>query len=84
MLIAYEGEMLPLEVASRFESAHGSLRTDRAGDLTLHNLPIGTYRFWPYANEAEAESILASAGPAPVIVDVKPGENAIVVEFQAR
>ncbi|MGN6184516.1 MAG: carboxypeptidase regulatory-like domain-containing protein [Thermoanaerobaculia bacterium] len=84
MVIEYEGEVLPLDVASRFESAHGSLRTDRNGDLTLRNLPAGTYQFWPYANELEAESILASSVPAPIQVNVNAGENAIVVEFQAR
>lgn len=84
MLIAYGDEVLPLEVASHFERAHGSLRTDRAGDLTLRNLPAGTYRFWPYATEAEAESILASDVPPPITVNVKPGENAVVVEFQAK
>ncbi|HEX7680039.1 MAG TPA: carboxypeptidase-like regulatory domain-containing protein [Thermoanaerobaculia bacterium] len=84
MLIAYGSEVLPLEVASRFEHAHGSLRTDRAGDLTLRNLPPGTYHFWPYASESEAESILASNAPPPITVNVKPGENAVVVEFQAK
>ncbi|MEA2489957.1 MAG: hypothetical protein QOH21_1749 [Acidobacteriota bacterium] len=84
MLIAYEGEVLPLEIASRFERAHGSLRTDSAGDLTLRNLPAGTYQFWPYASDSEAESILASAAPPPITVNVKPGENAVVVEFQAK
>lgn len=84
MLIAYGDEALPLEVASRFESAHGSLRTDRAGELTLRNLPLGTYRFWPYASDSEAESILASDAPPPITVNVKPGENAVVVEFQAK
>ena len=48
-----------VRIQRRFESAHGSLRTDRNGDLTLRNLPAGTYQFWPYANELEAESILA-------------------------
>jgi protocatechuate 3,4-dioxygenase beta subunit len=84
MLIAYGDEVLPLEVASRFEHAHGTLRTDAAGDLTLRNLPPGTYRFWPYATDSEAESILASDVPPPITVNVKPGENAVVVEFQAK
>jgi hypothetical protein len=84
MLIAYGGEVLPLDVASRFESAHGSLRTDRAGDLTLRNLPAGTYHFWPYASDSEAQSILASDPPPPITVNVKPGENAVVVEFKAK
>lgn len=84
MLIAYGNEVLPLEVASRFERAHGSLRTDRAGDLTLRNLPPGTYHFWPYASDFEAESILASDAPPPITVNVKPGENAVVVKFQAK
>lgn len=84
MLLAYGEEVLPLEVASRFEHAHGSLRTDYAGELTLRNLPAGTYRFWPYSSESEAESILASEVPAPVTVNVKPGENVVVVEFMAK
>jgi hypothetical protein len=84
MLVAYEGEVLPLDVASTFERAHGALRTDSAGDLTLRNLPAGTYQFWPYAGDSEAESILASGVAAPVTVNVKPGDNAVVVEFQAR
>jgi hypothetical protein len=84
MLVAYGGEVLPLDVASRFERAHGSLRTDRAGDLTLRNLAPGTYHFWPYASDFEAESILASDAPPPVTVNVKPGENAVVVEFRAK
>jgi hypothetical protein len=84
LLIAYGDERLPLEVASRFERAHGSLRTDPAGDLTLHNLPPGTYRFWPYTNDDEAEAILGSEATAPITVNVKPGENAVVVEFQAK
>jgi len=64
--------------------AHGSLRTDQAGDLTLRNLPSGTYQFWPYASDSEAESILASEAPPPITVNVKPGENAVVVEFRAK
>ncbi|HYI09086.1 MAG TPA: carboxypeptidase-like regulatory domain-containing protein [Thermoanaerobaculia bacterium] len=84
MLVAYGGETLPLEVASRFERAHGSLRTGANGDLTLRNLPAGTYQFWPYASESEAESILASDAPPPITVNVKPGDNAVVVEFQAK
>lgn len=84
MLIAYDGEVLPLEVASRFESAHGSLRTDNNGELTLRNLPVGTYHFWPYASDSEAQSILTSDAPPPITVNVKPGKNAVVVEFRAK
>jgi hypothetical protein len=84
MLIAYGDEVLPLEVASRFERAHGSLRTDPAGELTLRNLPVGSYRFWPYATDSEAEAILATDVPAPVTVNVKPGENSVIVEFKAK
>ena len=84
MLVAYGGETLPLEVATRFERAHGRLRTDDSGELTLRNLPTGAYQFWPYRSDSEAESILASEVPAPITVNVKPGENAVVVDFQAR
>jgi len=84
LLIAYGGETLPLEAASRFERAHGSLRTDTNGDLTLRNLPAGSYQFWPYKSDSEAESILASEIPAPITINVKPGENAVVVEFRAK
>jgi hypothetical protein len=84
MLIAYGDEVLPLDVAFSFERSHGSLRTDHTGALTLRNLPVGTYRFWPYATDTEAESILASSPPAPITVKVKPGENAVVVDFQAK
>ncbi|MEO8380353.1 MAG: carboxypeptidase-like regulatory domain-containing protein [Acidobacteriota bacterium] len=84
LLIAYGGETLPLEAASRFERAHGSLRTDANGHLTLRNLPAGSYQFWPYKSDAEAEAILASDVPALIAVNVKPGENAVVVEFRAK
>lgn len=84
LLIAYGGETLPLEATSRFERAHGPLRTDANGDLTLRNLPAGAYQFWPYQSDSEAESILASDIPAPIAVNVKPGENAVVVEFRAK
>ena len=84
LLVAYAGEPLPLEVARRYERAHGPLRTDDAGELLLRNIPAGTYQFWPYATESEAESLLASGSAAPITVNVKAGENAIVVDFQAK
>ena len=85
LLMSFDGEPIPLDVARRFARTHGMLATDASGEVVLRNLPAGSYQFWPYATEEEAESILAAGlMEAPIAVNVKSGENAIVVDFQAR
>ncbi len=87
VLMRYEGELMPLEVAEELTVSQGLQFTmNEASEIYLRNIPAGRYEFWPYRAAEEVESILA-ANPdvaPPIRVDVHDGENSIVVKFAAR
>jgi Carboxypeptidase regulatory-like domain len=87
LLMRYNGEVLPIEVAEELTALQGlQLATGPDSEAHLRNIPSGSYEFWPYRSEAEAESIVA-AGPtflAPIQVNVLTGENKIAVKFASR
>ena len=87
MLMRYEGELMPLEVAEELTVSQGlQFTTNEASEMYLQNIPAGRYEFWPFRNMEEAESILAAGSGVtpPIQVDVHAGENSIVVKFAAR
>jgi hypothetical protein len=87
LLMRYNGELMPAEVADELGELQGlRLATGPAGEALLQNIPAGSYEFWPYRTEEEAQSIAASAdaAAAPIVVNVRTGENKIAVKFAAR
>ena len=87
LLMRYDGELVPAEVAEQLTEIQGlQLTTGPDGEAHLHNIPSGTYEFWPYRTEAEAESIVAAGSMylAPIEVNVLTGENKIAVKFNSR
>jgi hypothetical protein len=87
LLMRYDGELMPTEVAEELAAVQGlELATGPDSEAHLHNIPSGSYEFWPYRTEAEAESIIAigSTFGAPIEVDVRTGENKIAVKFASR
>jgi hypothetical protein len=87
LLMRYNGELMPAEVADELGEVQGlRLATGPAGEALLRNIPSGSYEFWPYRTEEEAQSIAASAdvAAAPIVVNVRTGENKIAVKFAAR
>ncbi|HEX2121478.1 MAG TPA: carboxypeptidase-like regulatory domain-containing protein, partial [Thermoanaerobaculia bacterium] len=87
LLMRYNGELVPMEVAEALTVVQGlQLQTGPGSEAHLRNIPSGSYEFWPYRTEAEAESIItaASAMLAPIQVDVRTGQNKIAVKFAAR
>lgn len=87
LLMRANGEIIPPAVAEELESLQDlTLRTDEHGEALLRKLPPGSYEFWPYANDNEAAAIVETAANllAPIVVDVKTGENSVAVNFRAR
>jgi hypothetical protein len=87
LLMRYDGELVPAEVAEQLTEIQGlKLTTGPDGEAHLHNIPSGTYEFWPYRTEEEAESIVAAGSMylAPIEVNVLTGENKIAVKFNSR
>jgi hypothetical protein len=87
LLMRYEGELMPTEVAEELTEAQGlRLATGADSEAHLRNIPSGSYEFWPYRTEAEAESIVAAGSTfvAPIQVNVRMGENKIAVKFADR
>jgi len=87
LLMRYDGELVPVEVAEQLTDMQGlQLTTGPDGEAHLHNIPSGTYEFWPYRTEEEAESIVAAGSMylAPIEVNVVTGENKIAVKFTSR
>lgn len=87
LLMRYDGELVPAEVAEELTDTQGlQLTTGPDGEAHLRNIPSGTYEFWPYRTEAEAESIVAAGSLylAPIEVNVLTGENKIAVKFNSR
>ena len=87
LLMRYNGELVPTEVAEALTAAQGlQLMTGPDSEAHLQNIPSGVYEFWPYRTDDEAESIVATASAmlAPIQVNVRTGENKIAVKFTAR
>ncbi|HET8773668.1 MAG TPA: carboxypeptidase-like regulatory domain-containing protein [Thermoanaerobaculia bacterium] len=87
LLMRYNGELMPAEVADELDEVQGlRLATGPAGEALLRNIPAGSYEFWPYRTEEEAQSIAAAADvtAAPIVVNVRTGENKIAVKFASR
>ena len=87
LLMRYNGELVPPEVAEELQELQGlRLATGDDSEAHLANIPAGSYEFWPYRNEREAQSILDSAVAllAPIQVTVRTGENRIAVKFASR
>jgi hypothetical protein len=87
LLMRYNGEFMPTEVAEELAAVQGvQLATGEDSEAHLRNIPSGSYEFWPYRLESEAESIVAagSALLAPIQVNVRMGENEIAVKFASR
>jgi hypothetical protein len=87
LLMRYNGELVPPEVAEELAEVQGlRLATGADSEAHLRNIPSGSYEFWPYRSEAEAESIVAAGSTflAPIQVNVRTGENKIAVKFASR
>ncbi|HYK01622.1 MAG TPA: carboxypeptidase-like regulatory domain-containing protein [Thermoanaerobaculia bacterium] len=87
LLMRYNGELVPTEVAEELTEVQGlQLATGPDSEAHLRNIPSGSYEFWPYRSEAEAESIVAAGSMflAPIQVNVLTGENKIAVKFAGR
>jgi len=87
LLMRYNGELVPTEVAEELTVVQGlQLATGPDSEAHLRNIPSGSYEFWPYRSEAEAESIVAAGSTflAPIQVNVRMGENKIAVKFASR
>jgi len=87
LLMRYNGELVPPDVAEELSAVQGlQLMTGPDSEAHLQNIPSGSYEFWPYRTEEEAESIVASADAllAPIQVNVNVGENKIAVKFASR
>ncbi len=87
LLMRYDGELVPSEVAEQLTEVQGlQLATGADGEARLENIPSGTYEFWPYRTQSEAESIVAAGSMylAPIQVNVVTGENQIAVKFKSR
>jgi hypothetical protein len=87
MLVRYNGEVVPPEVARELERQQGSsLRTDDAGRMRLTPVPRGVYEIWPYRSNDEVDALLASVSAleAPANVNVVTGENKVTIRFRPR
>jgi len=87
LLMRANGELIPPAVSEEMEALQGlTLHTDEHGVALLRNLPPGSYEFWPYTGASEGEAIVETASNllAPIVVNVKTGENSIAVNFRAR
>jgi hypothetical protein len=87
LLMRYNGELMPAEVAEELTAVQGlQLATGPDSEAYLRNIPSGSYEFWPYRSQAEAESIVAAGSTflAPIQVNVRMGENKIAVKFASR
>jgi 5-hydroxyisourate hydrolase-like protein (transthyretin family) len=81
LLMRYNGALIPREAA---EELH--LSTGPGGEVRLENIPRGSYEFWPYRTDEEADAMVMTSDdvPAPIRVEVREGENRIAVKFAAR
>ncbi|HYC91507.1 MAG TPA: hypothetical protein VEO54_19970 [Thermoanaerobaculia bacterium] len=87
LLMRYNGELVPPEVVEELAAVQGlQLMTGPESEAHLQNIPSGSYEFWPYRTDDEAQSIAASADAllAPIHVNVRVGENKIAVKFAGK
>ncbi|HEX6083893.1 MAG TPA: carboxypeptidase-like regulatory domain-containing protein [Thermoanaerobaculia bacterium] len=87
LLMRYNGELVPSEVVEELAAVQGlQLMTGPESEAHLQNIPSGSYEFWPYRTDDEAQSIVASADAllAPIHVNVRVGANEIAVKFAAK
>jgi hypothetical protein len=87
LLVRYNGEILPPDVLREIHSYRGlSFETDERGAAHVQHLPSGTYEFWPYRSDNEAESLLATVSgmAAPIVVNAGTGENKVTVRFRKK
>ena len=86
LLMRYNGELVPPEVARLLRNGGNSLATNENGRAELARIPSGQYEFWPYMTDDEAEALMASAteGRAPVNVSVAEGPHRATVRFDKR
>lgn len=87
LLMRYDGAIVPMEVLEELTAMQGlHFATGAGSDVKLDRIPGGSYEFWPYRTEEEAEAIVASGEgfAAPIRVNVREGKNTIAVRFAAR
>jgi hypothetical protein len=87
LLTRYNGAVVPPEILEELTAVEGlRFATDAGSDVKLERIPAGSYEFWPYRTEEEAEAIVASGDgfAAPIRVHVREGKNTIAVKFAAR
>jgi Carboxypeptidase regulatory-like domain len=86
LLMRYNGELVPPDVARLLRNGGNSLTTNENGRAELAHIPPGQYEFWPYTTDDEAEALMASAteGRAPVHVSVAEGPHRATVRFDKR
>lgn len=87
LLMRYNGAVVPIEILEELTAVQGlHFATDAGSDVKLDRIPGGSYEFWPYRTEEEAEAIVASGDgfAAPIRVNVREGKNTIAVKFAAR
>ncbi|HEX8151723.1 MAG TPA: carboxypeptidase-like regulatory domain-containing protein [Thermoanaerobaculia bacterium] len=80
LLMRYDGEIVPPEVL-RF--AKRNLVSDARGQIALRDVPPGTYEFWPYRSEQEANALIAAATAekAPVVIEATAGSSRTTLRF---
>jgi hypothetical protein len=87
LLLRFNGELMPVEVADLLEAVQGlQLGTSAGSDVVLQRIPSGDYELWPYRTEQELDDLLAAGAgyAAPIRVTVRRGENKIAVKFDPR
>lgn len=77
------GVLFPVEMMGTLAARTGlNLRSDARGRIRLTRLPIGMYEFWPVRSRSDVEAVLSGRpGPAPVVLNVIPGENVARLTF---
>ncbi|HYI13156.1 MAG TPA: carboxypeptidase-like regulatory domain-containing protein [Thermoanaerobaculia bacterium] len=87
LLMRYNGVLVPVDVLEELTAVQGlRFATGAKAEVRLERIPGGSYEFWPYRTETEAEAIVASADDvaAPIRLDVRAGKNTVAVKFAAR
>ena len=86
LLLRYNGELVPPEVARLLRSGGNALATNENGRADLARIPAGEYELWPYTTEEEVAGLMASVSErrAPVHVRVAEGPHRATVRFEKR
>lgn len=83
LLMRYNGTLVPTSFAKFLVKQDIVLATNEGGVAHLARIPPGTYEFWPYRSDEEAEQLMASASfAAPINVNVVTGENRVTVRLR--